>query len=158
MNRWSRIVFAIACVGAVAWMGAGWAGREVASDPDRMPIHTLLGFGATLTLLFADCWIVTFLVACERAARQLGPAGTAAADRGTGARRRAVLLGGLAAATSVGHFALSGLLFPQRLEPRIHLALAGVAFGLQVVFMVVARRDLTAQNRQFTHAAGPAAG
>jgi hypothetical protein len=63
-----------------------------------------------------------------------------------------VFSGLVASVSIVGQFAISGLLFPQRLDSRAHSALAVTALLLQAVFLVLARRALVEQHGETTRA------
>lgn len=138
MNRWSRIVVAIALVGCAAWIAAGLAGDEAGRGPGPLGQHTLVAFGATLALLLADVWLIVYLVASARLARAAG------VDLGPLSRsRRAVcVLAGLAAALAVCAFALAGALYPDRLSPSLHVGLAVTTLVAHAALLVAAVRHL----------------
>lgn len=138
MNRWSRIVAGIAVAGCLAWAGAGLAGREAGSGPEPLAVHTLVGFGATLTLLLADVWVIVYLATAVRLAR------TAGFDLDRLARGRVVVysLGVLAAVLAVTAFTLAGALYPGRMPTALHLGLALATLAAQVLFLFFAVRHL----------------
>jgi hypothetical protein len=138
MNRWSRIVAAIAVAGCLAWLGAGLAGRSAGSGPQPLALQNRVGFGATLTLLLADVWVIVYLATGARLARAAG------FDLSRLARGRRVVysLAVLAAVLAVTQFTLAGALFPGRMAPAVHVALALAALAAQIAFLIVAVRHL----------------
>jgi hypothetical protein len=144
LNRWSRIVFAIAVAGCLAWVAAGLAGREAGRGPEPLAVHTLVAFGATLALLLADLWVVVYLATCTRLARAAGRDLSA-----LGRARRSVYAAAiLAVLLAITAFAVAGALYPGRLDPLLHVGLALSALGAQIVFVVLAIRLLRRQEAE----------
>jgi len=143
MNRWSRIVVAIALAGCGAWIAAGLAGDDAGRGPEALGLHALVAFGATLALLLADVWLIVYLAAGARLARAAG------VDLGPLSRgRRAVCaLAGLAAALAVFAFALAGALYPDRLSPVLHVGLAVATLVAHAALLTVAVRHLARHER-----------
>lgn len=138
MNRWSRIVVAIAVAGCLAWVAAGLAGRDAGGGPMPLARHTLVGFGATLTLLLADVWVVVYLATGVRLARREGRDLDALA-----LERRVVYASAiLAAAFAVTAFTLAGARYPTDMSPALHVGLALSTLVAQLVFLVAAIRLL----------------
>ena len=138
MNRWSRIVAAIAVAGCVAWLAAGFAGRDAGHGPEALAVHTLVAFGATLALLLADVWVVVYLATSARLARAAG----IDLDRLARGRTAVCSLAVLAAALAVTAFTLAGALYPGGMPPALHVGLALATLAAQVVFLIVAVRHL----------------
>lgn len=153
MNRWSKIVLGIGVGATCGWVAGGLLGPAAGRGPAALALHTLVTYAATLVWLLADVWILVFLAGSARALRRA--AGTAAASAAA-ASRRVVALGAGAAAAVVAQFAVSGALFPGRMDVRLHLALALFALLLQLAFLVAGGRELARHHRlqQALEAAG----
>lgn len=136
MNRWTRIVFAVAGLGIAGWCLAGWNGRALAAQGGEPGLHALLAFVSTLTLLFADVWLVVYLVALARALRAAGAT--------TAARPPVAVLvaAAVAIAATVCQFSVAGALYPGQLPGRLHGLLALLALAAQAALLVLSARAL----------------
>lgn len=144
MNRWSKIVLGIGGLATAAWLAGGLLGPAAGRSPEALALHTLVVYGALLLWLLADLWILVFLAGCARALRRSAPAARRAEIAG---RPRVFALGGAAVLLALAQFTVSGLLFPGRMDPRVHLALALAALLAQLAFLAAGGRELARQHR-----------
>ncbi len=153
MNRWARIVWSIALVGSLGWLGAGALGYWV-EDQETLVLHTLASFLALLVLVLAQVWMAVFVIASRRlVARATGSDSPALASAA-----RAVLLVSLIAIVAVcAQFTLSNALFPARLEPKQHAQAAAVSMAALALALIVEARALRAHARAVSTMVGTSA-
>lgn len=131
MNRWARIVVAMAAVATAGWIAAGVLGFRVADD-GTLADHTLISFAALLLLLLSQTWVAAFALASERLALRRVDRRRAEAATMVRSGRIAALWAGVAIVAALAQFTVSNALYPGRLEPRAH-TVAGAAAALAIV-------------------------
>jgi len=141
VNRWTRIVLGLALLGLAGWSWAGWTGYAVSSGRGELPAHTLVAFGSTLTLLFADLWLVVYLLVQERQLRRLAPP---RAERG--GRGSVLFAAGTAIGLTVAQFIVAGALYPGRLAASHHALLALAALLAQLALIAISVAALRRQT------------
>jgi hypothetical protein len=144
MNRWARIVWSLALVATLGWIGVGVHGYRVADQP-ALHLHTLGAFVALLALVLAHGWMAIFaLVSRGLVARAAGvpPRALAAACRAT------LVAGTLAVAIALAQFALSSALYPERFTARAHALAAGASLIALVGALAFEARALAVHARE----------
>lgn len=119
MNRWSRIVWTLALLGALAWIVGGSFGYEV-RDNASLARHTLLVFAALLALVFTHGWVAVHLLVVERLLRRSSRLSARETSIMASARRRGAAGATLALVSVVAQFAVSNALYPGRLGAGWH--------------------------------------
>ncbi len=146
MNRWSRIVLALAAVATLSWLYAGATGFRV-NDDQSLALHTLISFAALLALVLTHTWVAVFVVVSERLIRRRGGCADSELRALAQARRRG-LSGALASVgLAVSMFALSNALIPGHLDRRNHLVMAVIACLAVVGALLLEAQALSLHGR-----------
>lgn len=143
MNRWANIVWSIALVATLGWLGAGALGYRV-HDQRSLTIHTLASFVALLALLLAHGWMAVFALASRRfVARASGSDSPALASAG----RAVLFVSLLAIVAALAQFTVSNALFPARLKAKGHAQAAALSASAIALALVVEMRALRRHAR-----------
>jgi len=149
MNRWGRIVMALASLATAAWIGAGALGYDVV-DGGTLARHTLLAFSALLALVLCHAWIAVYLLVAERLVRAANAAAAAALAR---SRRLGVAAAALAVTATIAQFTSANALYPARLDARWHALAALATVVVLVLALALERSALAAAGRSAATAA-----
>lgn len=146
MNRWAKIVLALAALATAGWLAAGVLGFRVRDDAS-LAMHTLVSFSALLALVLFHSWVAVFTAWSAAGLRRSAPRGTAAAVELRRIARRTLAAGAAAVLAGGTQFVVSNLLYPAHLSPGVH-ALAGAAATIVLTLVLaVEARALAAHGR-----------
>ena len=146
MNRWARIVLALAALATLAWAGAGEMGRSVVDDA-TLAQHTLASFLVLLALVLTHGWVAVFsLVSNRLVGRRVALDAEARRDL-AGARRVACVAACVAVAAALAQFLVSNALYPARLVARPHAMLGWATTAALVLAWLAELRALTRHGR-----------
>ena len=146
MNRWARIVLALAALATLGWVLAGASGWSVADDA-TLARHTLLSYLVLLALILTHGWVAVFAVASNRlVARRATLPGTARRELSR-ARLAAFAAACSAVAATLAQFLISNALYPARLVARPHAIAGWATTGILVLAWIAERRALTRHGR-----------
>lgn len=145
MSRWSRSILIVGCLAVLALVVIGLA----IDAGESYATHALAGLGATLLAVFAQVWVLIFLLASGRLLARMERAGEVSADvlgEAARLRRRSWPWAVLAVLAVLAALISGGGVSSTYVSPPVHRAAFWLAVALQAVALWAEGRNLAAHD------------